>query len=100
MALSPPSLSLGVEEEYLLVDPASRDLVVAPPADFMARCQERLAGRATHELLQAQVEVDTRVCSSIGEVRRELCELRAAVAATAQDFGMALIAASTHPFAN
>ena len=52
MPLSPPSLSLGVEEEYLLVDPVSRDLVVAPPEDFMARCQERLAGRATHELLR------------------------------------------------
>ena len=100
MSLEPPSLSLGVEEEYLLVDPASRDLVVAPPADFMARCQERLAGRATHELLQAQVEVDTRVCPGIAGVRLELTELRAAVARTAQDFGMALIAASTHPFAN
>ena len=100
MALSPPSLSLGVEEEYLLVDPASRDLVVAPPEGFMARCQERLAGRATHELLQAQVEVDTRVCPNVAEVRRELTELRLAVAQTAQDFGMALIAASTHPFAN
>ena len=100
MALEPPSLSLGVEEEYLLVDPASRDLVVAPPGDFMARCQDRLGGRATHELLQAQVEVDTRVCRRIAEVRRELAELRAAVARTAQDFGMALIAASTHPFAN
>ena len=66
----------------------------------MARCQERLAGRATHELLQAQVEVDTRVCPGIAGVRRELTELRAAVARTAQDFGMALIAASTHPFAN
>ena len=100
MALSSPSLSLGVEEEYLLVDPASRDLVAAPPAGFMVRCQERLAGRATHELLQAQVEVDTRVCPDVAEVRRELTEMRAAIARTAQDFGMALVAASTHPFAN
>ena len=77
MPLSPPSLSLGVEEEYLLVDPESRDLVAAPPKGFMAHCQRRLAGRATHELLQAQVEVDTRVCPDIAEVRRELAELRA-----------------------
>ena len=100
MTLSPPSLSLGVEEEYLLVDPASRDLVAAPPEDFMRCCQERLAGRASHELLAAQVEVGTRVCRDLAEVRRELTELRAAVARTAQDFGMALVAASTHPFAN
>jgi carboxylate-amine ligase len=100
MPLSPPSLSLGLEEEYLLVDPISRDLVAAPPEGFMARCQERLAGRATHELLQAQVEVETTVCPDVGEVRRQLSELRATVALTAREFGMAMIAASTHPFAN
>ena len=100
MPLSPPSLSLGVEEEYLLVDPVSRDLVAAPPAGFMACCQQRLAGRAAHELLQAQVEVDTKVCRNLAEVRQELAELRATIARTAQDFGMALIAASTHPFAS
>jgi glutamate---cysteine ligase / carboxylate-amine ligase len=100
MPLSPPSLSLGLEEEYLLVDPTSRDLVAAPPDGFMRCCQERLAGRATHELLQAQVEVETTVCPNIGEVRRQLSELRATVALTARDFGMAMIAASTHPFAN
>jgi carboxylate-amine ligase len=100
MPLSPPSLSLGLEEEYLLVDPISRDLAAAPPEGFMARCQERLAGRATHELLQAQVEVETTVCPDVGEVRRQLSELRATVALTAREFGMAMIAASTHPFAN
>jgi carboxylate-amine ligase len=100
MPLSPPSLSLGLEEEYLLVDPISRDLAAAPPEGFMARCQERLAGRATHELLQAQVEVETTVCPDVGEVRRQLSELRATVTLTAREFGMAMIAASTHPFAN
>ena len=84
MALSPPSLSLGVEEEYLLVDPASRDLVAAPPEDFMRCCQDASRGAPRHEFLQAQVEVGTRVCRDVGEVRRELPELRAAVARTAQ----------------
>ena len=60
--ITPPSLTLGLEEEYLLVDPASRDLVAAPPDGFMQRCQDRLAERVTHELLQAQVEVGTSVC--------------------------------------
>jgi carboxylate-amine ligase len=100
MPLIAPSLSLGLEEEYLLVDPTSRDLVAAPPEGFMARCQERLGDRVTYELLQAQVEVDTPVCADVGEVRRQLTKLRATVALTARDFGMAMIAASTHPFAN
>jgi carboxylate-amine ligase len=74
--------------------------VAAPPEGFMARCQERLGDRVAYELLQAQVEVDTPVCADVGEVRRQLTKLRATVALTARDFGMAMIAASTHPFAN
>ncbi len=100
MPLTPPSLSLGIEEEYLLVDPTSRDLVASPPEEFMLRCVERLGTRVTNELLQAQVEVDTRVCLTVAETRRDLVELRTAIAETAREFGMAMIASSTHPFAN
>jgi carboxylate-amine ligase len=100
MPLTAPSLTLGVEEEYLLVDPESRDLVAAPPAEFMQRCQARLGGQVTHEFLQAQVEVGTAVCRDVGAARAALGGLRATVAATAREFGMAMIAASTHPFAN
>src|SRR5262245_63011652 len=100
MQLTPPSLTLGLEEEYLLVDPVSRDLVAAPAAEFMQRCQDRLGERVTHELLQAQVEVGTTVCENVGAARAQLLELRGTVAATAGEFGMAMIAASTHPFAN
>ena len=99
MPLNAPSLTLGLEEEYLLVDPASRDLVAAPPAEFMQRCQERLGDRVTHEFLQAQVEIGTSVCRDVGMVRAQLASLRATVAMTAREFGMAMIAASTHPFA-
>ncbi|MGI9434488.1 MAG: carboxylate-amine ligase [Geminicoccaceae bacterium] len=95
----PPSLTLGVEEEYLLVDPESRDLVIAPPAGFMEACKERLGDSVGHELLQAQIEVGTRVCANVAEVRRELVMLRAGVAGIAREFGMAIVAASTHPFA-
>ena len=100
MPLTAPSLTLGLEEEYLLVDPRSRDLVAAPREEFMQRCQERLGDRVTPELLQAQVEVGTAVCQDVGAAHAALTELRATVAATAREFGMAMIAASTHPFAN
>jgi glutamate---cysteine ligase / carboxylate-amine ligase len=99
MPLVVPSLTLGLEEEYLLVDPTSRDLVATPPAEFMGRCHERLGEQVTHEFLQAQVEIGTSVCRDVGEVRAQLANLRATVAVTAREFGMAMIAASTHPFA-
>ena len=66
----------------------------------MARCRKRLGERVTHELLQAQVEVGTGICRDIAQRARELAELRGTVARTASEFGMAMIAASTHPFAN
>ena len=69
MPLTAPSLTLGLEEEYLLIDPVSRDLVAAPPDGFMPRCQERLGDRVAHELLQSQVEVGTTVCRDVGAVR-------------------------------
>ncbi len=100
MPLTAPSLTLGIEEEYLLVDPESRDLVAEPPKGFMELCQKRLGSRVAYELLQAQVEVDTSVCATVAEARRELTELRGTVAEVAGRFDMALIAASTHPFAN
>jgi carboxylate-amine ligase len=100
MPLTAPALSLGLEEEYLLVDPASHDLVAAPAEGFMECCRERLGERVTYEMLQAQVEVGTPVCQDIAAARRELTLLRTTLARTAREFGMALIAASTHPFAN
>lgn len=99
MPIVSPSLTLGVEEEYLLVDPETRDLVTSPPAGFMNACKERLGDAVGHELLQAQIEVGTPVCHSIADVRRELIKLRLAVVETARAFGMAMVAASTHPFA-
>jgi carboxylate-amine ligase len=99
MPLTPPSLTAGLEEEYLLVDPLTRDLVASPPESFMSRCQERLQEHVTHEFLQAQVEVGTPVCRSIADLRRELVQLRGTVAEVAAEHGMAMIAASTHPFA-
>lgn len=93
------SLTLGIEEEYLLIDPTSRDLVAEPPAGFMPACVERLGDRVAHEFLQAQVEIGTPVCADIGAARAELVRLRGTVIEVAAAHGMAVIAASTHPFA-
>ncbi|MFZ1426737.1 MAG: carboxylate-amine ligase [Geminicoccaceae bacterium] len=92
-----PNLSLGIEEEYLLVDPTSRELVVSPAPTFMAACRDALGEQVTHELLQAQVEVGTGVCADIAAARADLVRLRRSVGRIAREHGMALIAASTHP---
>ena len=100
MATKAPRLRLGIEEEYLVVDPVGGDLVRAPDPGFMAACRDALGGQVTHELLQAQIEVATPPCATVAEARAELARLRRTVADTASAHGMAILAASTHPFAS
>ena len=92
-----PSFTLGIEEEYLLVDRETRDLVAAPE-QLMADCQAELEGRVSPEFLQCQIEIGTSVCKSIPEARKELAHLRRTIAAIADTYGLAPVAVATHPF--
>ncbi len=94
-----PSFTVGIEEEYLLVDRASRNLISEAPPAMLPACEERLEGQVTPEFLQSQIEVGTRVCANISEARADLANLRRTVSEVADDHGLAIIAASTHPFA-
>lgn len=99
MSPKDPSFSIGIEEEYLLVDLATRDLVhEMPPALFQA-AEQALRGQVAREFLKSQIEVETRVHSSARAAGEELRNLRATVARLAGEHGLAPIAASTHPFA-
>ena len=100
MALKEPAFTIGIEEEYLLVDRETRDLCAEPPPSMMADCEKRLTGQVSPEFLQAQIEVETRVCTSIAEARADLSHLRATVAEVAAQHGLAPIASATHPFAH
>ena len=99
MAQSEPPFSIGIEEEYLLVDIDSCDLTEAPPA-LMAACAAELEGQVSPEFLQCQIEIGTRVCANIGEAREDLRRLRSCVARIAGNYGLAPIAVSCHPFAD
>ncbi|GBD84933.1 carboxylate-amine ligase YbdK [bacterium BMS3Abin02] len=99
MAIPRPSFTVGIEEEYMLVDLESRDLVKDPPPSMMAECKELLQGQVSPEFLRGQIEVGTQVSRTVGEARRDLARLRRVVSDVALRHGMAPIAASTHPFA-
>ncbi|BAQ17910.1 carboxylate-amine ligase [Methyloceanibacter caenitepidi] len=100
MATKEPTFSIGIEEEYLLVDKQTRDLAPEPPAELLAKAEEASGGQVSPEFLRSQIEVGTHVCRSVQEARDQLVELRSTVGATAAEFGLAPIAASTHPFAH
>ena len=99
MTLREPSFSLGVEEEYLLVDRGTRDLVSEPQPELIERFERELGGHFSPEFLRPQVEVGTPVRDSTAEIRADLEHLRGTVAGIAGGHGLGLIAASTHPFA-
>jgi len=99
MRLVEPAFTLGVEEEYLLVDVDSGDLVSDPPQALMTECTRLLADHVSPELMRAQIEVGTPVCRSVAEVRSELKKLREVITEVSAKFGCAPIAVSTHPFA-
>ena len=94
-----PSLTLGIEEEYLIVDRESLDLVQKPDPAFFDACSAELGSQVTGEFLQCQVEVGTKPHMRVSDAAAELLTLRKGVAKCAQKFGYAPIAASTHPFA-
>ena len=96
---NPPAFTMGIEEEYLLVEPESGALAPAPEA-MMEACAKRLEGQFSPEFLACQVEVGTQVATDINEAREDLRHLRATVAEVAGEFGLAPIAASCHPFAD
>ena len=98
MAAREPALTLGLEEEYLLVDRETGAVASEPPEELFSILEKRTNGRAFPELLKAQIEVVTPVCGSIHEARRELAALRQAVIEESRSFGLAPIAASSHPF--
>ena len=76
MTIAEPAFTLGVEEEYLLVDMETGDLASDPSESLIDECVRELGEQVTNEFLQPQVEIGTSVCTDIGEVRQELRRLR------------------------
>ncbi|MEM8546605.1 MAG: carboxylate-amine ligase [Pseudomonadota bacterium] len=93
-----PTFTLGIEEEYLLVDAATGELVTDPPEGMLQRCQDAVEGQVSPEFLRSQIEVGTKVCATISEAREDLAMLRNTIIDVSGEFGLAPIAASSHPF--
>jgi glutamate---cysteine ligase / carboxylate-amine ligase len=92
--------TLGVEEEYQVIDPETRAL--CPGAEDVLRRARRTLGedRVVPELRASQLEVLTPVCRTLSEVRGELLRLRWGVIRAAEEAGVRIAAASTHPFSH
>ncbi|MFD0201570.1 MULTISPECIES: carboxylate-amine ligase [Saccharothrix] len=93
-------MTVGVEEEFLLVDPATRR-PVARAADVLAGVRDLPPGARVHrELSGAQVEFASGVCTDLGELRDQLEAGRRALADAARAEGLWLVASGSPPLAD
>jgi len=90
--------TLGVEEEYMLLDGATFDLVQHVEAVLAATEGHELEERIHAELMQSVLEIATPVCRTIGEVETELRKLRGYVVSLAHEKSLRVGSAGTHPF--
>ena len=96
----PLAITLGVEEEFFLVDPETRDLLSDPDPRIFDECEKNRGDhKVVAEFLRSQIETTTRVCSSVTEIHTSLLETRRLVIDAAAKHCAAVLAASTHPFA-
>jgi glutamate---cysteine ligase / carboxylate-amine ligase len=94
--MKPPSLTLGIEEEYQIIDPRTRELK-SYITEILAG-DHMILGEVKPELHQSMVEVGTRVCRTPADVREELVRLRGGVMEIAEKGGLVIASAGTHPF--
>jgi glutamate---cysteine ligase / carboxylate-amine ligase len=95
---SSPPYTLGVEEEYMLLDGETFDLVQHIDSVLAAVSGHELAHRINAELMQSVLEIATPVCRTPADVLRELSTLRAYVQGIAHEQGLRVGSAGTHPF--
>ncbi len=89
--------TLGVEEEYQIIDPTSHDLS-SSASQLLSQAQQTLGEAVQYEMLLSQIEVVTPVCQTLSEVRAEITHLRKGVLQAAQREGKQIAASGTHPF--
>ncbi|MEX0817389.1 MAG: carboxylate-amine ligase [Gaiellales bacterium] len=90
--------TLGVEEEYMLLDPESFDLVHHVDTMLTAVQNGEFIERIGPELMQSVLEISTPVCHTAGDVDRELRRLRTYVTELARAEELRVGSAGTHPF--
>ena len=93
-------ITLGIEEELMIVDAATRDAISDPDPSVFEQARARAAPhRVVNELLRSQIETNSKICRSVAEIEQSLRETREAVIGAARTHGARIIASSTHPWA-
>jgi carboxylate-amine ligase len=104
--MNPPSLTIGIEEEYQIIDPETRELksfitqFMESKEGAMEVKKGELKAGVKPELHASMVELGTPVCHNVAELKAALFAQRAAIHDLAAQRGLQIAAASTHPFSH
>jgi carboxylate-amine ligase len=99
MALNYKGFTLGIEEEYMVVDPETRELK-SHEQKIVQEGQKVIKDKVKAEMHQAVVEVGTDICQDIDEAYRDVSTLRKTIGDIARGLGFGMGAAGTHPFSH
>jgi len=91
--------TLGIEEEFQIVDPQTRELR-SRVSEILVEGKTLLGEQVKPEMIQSMIEVNTGICSDIKEARTDITNLRGIVAGLARKQGLEIVAAGTHPFSH
>jgi len=91
--------TLGIEEEFQIVDPQTRELR-SHVSEFLEEGKMILGEQIKPEMIQSMIEVGTGICKNIQEARADITRLRSIISGLAGKTGLAIVAASTHPFSH
>lgn len=94
-----PRFTIGMEEEYFVVDRVTRDLVPDLPEKVKVALASPPRGATSPEFIRSQIEIGTPVSADIAELTEHLQVMRRFVSDVVSEHGMAIISSSTHPFA-
>ena len=89
--------TLGIEEEFQIVDPETRELR-SHVSQILEEGKMLLGEKVKPEMIQSMIEVGTGVCKNIKEAREDITNLRLVLSTLARKKNMEIAAASTHPF--
>ncbi|HET7435271.1 MAG TPA: carboxylate-amine ligase [Thermoanaerobaculia bacterium] len=94
-----PSFTLGIEEEFQVVDPETRQLK-SHIHELFAEGERRLKDEIKREMHDPVIEVGTPICRNIAEARREITRLRREIINLVREGGLRIAAAGTHPISH
>lgn len=94
-----PSFTLGIEEEFQVVDPVTRELK-SHIQEMFAEGEKRLKDEIKREMHDPVIEVGTPICANIAEARREITRLRREIITLTRENGLRIAAAGTHPISH